>query len=135
MTNLSLKRIVETIYVLTQGKTGKDLDVSVNNIVRFLARKRLLAKSAKILNMFSDYANKQEKIVPVKITYRDVPSVLKIKELEEILKKRYQAEQIRLDIVSDEKVFGGLKIEGMGEVIDLTLKNKLKLLQNYLLTN
>lgn len=135
MTSLPLKRIVEVIYALTQGKAGRDLDESVKNIVQFLSRKRLLAKAPKILNLLSDYVNKQEKTVAVKVTYHKVPTAEKIKEIEELLKKRYQTERVLLDIRVDKNVFGGLKIEGVGEVIDLTLKNKLKLLQNHLITN
>jgi ATP synthase F1 delta subunit len=135
MTSLSLKRIVETIYDLTQGKTGAELQGSVTNIVRFLAKKRLLGKAPKILNMLADYTNKKEGVVVVKVTFNKVPTAEKIKELELVLKKRYQVRQVALDVKIDPNVFGGVRIEGVGEVIDLTLKNKLKLLQNHLITN
>ena len=52
-----------------------------------------------------------------------------------ILKERYQQKEVILVEVLDEKLLGGFKMEVNDEVIDLTIKNKIGKLQEYLTRN
>ncbi|PIP69006.1 F0F1 ATP synthase subunit delta, partial [Candidatus Nomurabacteria bacterium CG22_combo_CG10-13_8_21_14_all_32_8] len=54
-------------------------------------------------------------------------------ELIFFLKERYKAKEIFLTEVLDEKLLGGMRIEVNDEIIDLTVKNKIKKLQEHLI--
>ena len=49
------------------------------------------------------------------------------------LKKRYDAKDVILNEALDEKLIAGIRIEVGDEVIDLTMRNKIKQLQEYLI--
>ena len=55
-------------------------------------------------------------------------------EIKKILKNRYEASDITLHAHEDLTLIGGVKIEANDEMIDLSLKNKVRQLQNHLLT-
>ena len=135
MVKISTKNIARTIYELTKGKHGQDLELVLVKITKYLAEKRLLSKSGEILKKLEEIINKEEGMVPVDITFKKIPDKKITEEIEELLKKRYQAKKILTTIIEDKEILGGVKIEGQGEVIDLTYRNKIKQLQNYLITN
>ena len=135
MVKISTKNIARTIYELTKGKHGQDLELVLVKITKYLAEKRLLSKSGEILKKLEEIINKEEGMVQVDITFKKIPDKKITEEIEELLKKRYQAKKILTTIIEDKEILGGVKIEGQGEVIDLTYRNKIKQLQNYLITN
>ena len=135
MSKISTKNIARTIYELTKDKQGQDLESKLINITNYLVEKRLISRVPEILKKLKEIINKEEGIVEVSITYKKIPAKEITEGIEELLKKRYQAKSILTTIKEDENVLGGVKIEGQGEVIDLTYRNKLKQLQNYLITN
>ena len=55
-------------------------------------------------------------------------------EIEDFIKKRYKAKNTVLEFEVNEKLLGGIKIQVGDEIIDTTLKNKIKKLENYLIT-
>ena len=135
MAKISTKNIAKTIYELTKEKHGQDLELILAKIVKYLAEKRLLSKAEEILRKLEEIINKEEGVVPVDITYKKIPARRVTEEIEELLKRRYQAKKILTTVKEDKEVLGGVKIEGRGEVIDLTFRNKIKQLENYLITN
>lgn len=135
MAKISIKNIAQTIYEITKDKSGHDLESASVKITKYLAQKRLLPKSSEILKKLEEIINKEEGIVPVSITYKKIPENKVTDKIEELLKKRYQAQKILINIKEDKEILGGVKIEGQGEVIDMTFKNKIKQLQDYLITN
>ena len=56
-------------------------------------------------------------------------------KLEEFIKKKYKAKEVIQIEKVDEKLLGGIKIEIGDDIIDATLRNKIKQLQTYLITN
>ena len=135
MAKISTKNIARTIYELTRDKQGQELELVLVKITKYLAEKRLLSKAGEILEKLEEIINKEEGIVPVDITFKKIPDKKITEEIEELLKKRYQAKKILTTVKEDKDILGGVKIEGQGEVIDLTYRNKIKQLQNYLITN
>ena len=135
MAKISTKNLAIAINEMTKGKTDHELDVVLSNVVDFLAKKRMLRKTPDILEKLEEIINKEEGTVEAKITYKDIPTKKISDEIEEILKKRYKAKKILTEINENKEMLGGVKIEVGDEVIDLTLKNKINQLQNYLITN
>ena len=53
-------------------------------------------------------------------------------ELEQFLKKRYSAKEISFFEILDTRLVGGIKVEVNDEIIDLSIRNKISKLQEYL---
>jgi len=132
MATISNNDIANAIYIGSKNKTGKDLEVFVNNVVRFLVRKKLLAKSNHILEKLEKKLNKEEGIVKAKIGSASKLDENTKKELTNFLLKKYNGKSILFTEEIDAKFVGGVRIEVDDEVIDLTIFNKLKKLQTHL---
>lgn len=135
MNKLSSKNLAQTIYQMTLGKTDQDLDNILSDIVKFLHRKRMISKSSEILKKLDKIINQKEGILEIKIICKKSPPQNVLDKLSEILRKKYQTQKILLQVEEREDVLGGMKIEIEDEIIDLTFKNRLNQLQNYLITN
>ncbi|MEA3399544.1 MAG: F0F1 ATP synthase subunit delta [Patescibacteria group bacterium] len=135
MSKISTKNIALSIYEITKNKSGQDLEDVLIKIVKFLDKKRLFSKASDILKKLEELINKEEGIVGVRITYKQKPDKSISEKLEELLKKKYSANKLEIIENENKKILGGIKIEVEDEVIDLTLKNKMNQLQNYLITN
>jgi len=110
-----------------------------NDIARaiylFLVRKGLLSKSKDILSHLDKMINDEKGRVVAKVSSKDNLSEGIKKELTHFLTKRYSANEVSLVSNIDEKLLGGFRIEVNNEVIDLTIKNKIGKLQEYLISN
>ena len=135
MAKISTKNLVSAIHEMTKGKEGHELSVSIQNIVDYLIKKRMIPKAPEILRKLEELINKEEGIVKANIIYKKLPGNKIKEEIEETLRKRYKAKKILSTINEDKDMLGGVKIEVGDEVIDLTLKNKINQLQNYLIIN
>ena len=133
MATISNKDIAHAIYLVSKDKTSAELHDINNKIIKFLARKRLLSKSKDILERLGKIINRENE--------RIVAKVLSVKKLKEetkkklifFLKKHYKAKEVILIETLNEKLLGGIRVEVDDEIIDLTVKNKIKKLQEYLI--
>jgi len=135
MSKISTKNIARAIHESTKGKTDGALHKATSDVVEYLAKKRLLGRAPDILRRLEEIINEEEGIVQANITYKNIPAKRISEEIELVLKKRYKAKEIESTINEDKEMLGGVKIEVGDEVIDLTLRNKINQLQNYLITN
>ena len=132
MATISNNTIARAIYLSTKDKKGAELSLSENKIVKFLARRRLLSKSKDILLNLNTIINQAEGKVIVKIKSAHKLQDETKKYLTHSLKNRYGAKEIILAESLEEKLLGGMRIEVNDEVIDLSVKNKIEKLQEYL---
>lgn len=133
MATVSHKDIAQSIYSLTEGKSGAELERTLKDVVRFLDRKRLLGKQNAILESLNTLINKTEGIIEVNVTSSH-PLTDHIKtELKHALKERYGANEVRMTEHEDKELLGGMRIEVGEEVLDLSLKNKVAQLQAHLI--
>ncbi|KKQ87181.1 MAG: hypothetical protein UT09_C0019G0007 [Parcubacteria group bacterium GW2011_GWF2_38_8] len=133
MATLSNNDIARAIYLTSKNKTGLELSEMFGRIIKFLVRRRLLSRVPDILEKLRKIINLEDKRIEVKIL-----SSRKLKEktkndVVSILKKRYKAKEVIIEEVADEKLLGGMRIEVNDEIIDLTIKRKIKKLQEYLI--
>ena len=134
MSKISAKNVALAIYAAAKGKSGKELEHTIKNSVEFLARKNLLSRSPEILENLETVENDDQNIVRAKVATPRKLSKHTADEVGSALKKRYKAD-IVLDLTEDPSLLGGIRIEARDEVIDLSLKNKVAQLQNYLLSS
>ena len=133
MASISNNNIAEAIYLELKDKNENEQSSVFPKIVKFLVKKRLLNKAPDILNRLGKIINKEKGVVVAKVSSRDSLDEKTKQELKNSLAKRYSAKEIDLILNTDEKLLGGFKIEVRDEVIDLTIKNKVGKLQEYLL--
>ena len=130
MATLSNNNIAQAIYLAS--KTEGRSEQFFSNVVRFLFRRRLLSKAPDILLRLNKIINDKEGRVVAKVSSRSNLNEKMKEELVHALAKRYAAKEIVLDEHLDEKLLGGFKVEVGDEVIDLTIKNRIGKLQEYL---
>ena len=76
--------------------------------------------------------NKEEGRVLAKVSIPEKLDKQKKAEILRSLKERYSAKDVVISEILNEKLLGGFKIEVNDEIIDLTVKNKMEKLQEYL---
>jgi F-type H+-transporting ATPase subunit delta len=130
MTAISNNNIAEAIYLA--AKDSKEEVQFFKKVVHFLVRKRLLSKSKEILLHLNKIINDVEGKIMVKVSSQRKLNENSKKEIIQVLSRRYGEKNIILEEKLDEKLLGGFKIEAKDEIIDLTIKNKLGKLQEYL---
>ncbi|KKR70618.1 MAG: ATP synthase subunit delta [Candidatus Nomurabacteria bacterium GW2011_GWB1_40_7] len=133
MSAISNNNIARAIYLELGGKDEGEQSLIFPKIIQFLVKKRLLARAPDILNHLSKIINDEEKRIVARVSSKDNLDEKTKHELKHSLAKRYLVEEVDLVLNTDEKLLGGLKIEVNDEVIDLTIKNKIGKLQEYLI--
>ncbi|HCY18048.1 MAG: hypothetical protein UR62_C0010G0008 [Candidatus Nomurabacteria bacterium GW2011_GWF2_35_12] len=133
MTTLSNNDIARAIYLVSKDKTHAELHNVINKIVSFLVRRRLLSKTEDILERLNKIINHEnQKIIAKLLSAKKLKEKTK-KELTSFLRERYKAKEIVFTETINEKLLGGIRVEINDEIIDLTVKNKIKKLQEYLI--
>jgi len=135
MTIISNNNIAHAIYSATKGKNDAEQSLIFPKVIQFLFRRRLLSKAPDILLHLNKIINGEEGRIVAKISSRDNLNEKIKRELAHALTKRYSAKEVVLSEVLDEKLLGGFKVEINNEVIDLTIKNKIGKLQEYLISS
>ena len=135
MTIISNNNIAHAIYSATKGKNDAEQSLIFPKVIQFLFRRRLLSKAPDILLHLNKVINGEEGKIVAKISSRDNLNEKIKRELAHALTKRYSAKEVVLSEVLDEKLLGGFKVEINNEVIDLTIKNKIGKLQEYLISS
>lgn len=127
--------IAKAIHASLKDKAGAELSHTLENVVLFLSKKNLFSKVSEILEHLQILEDADNNIVRAKVTSRNELSEHSVRKLREMLKERYNAGSVSLELEEDKSLLGGIRIEGKGEVIDLSLKNKISQLQEFLLAN
>jgi F-type H+-transporting ATPase subunit delta len=132
MATISHNDIARAIYLVSKDKTHLELHDINNKIIKFLARRRLLSKTKDILGRLNKIINIENKRIVAKVFSAKKLKEESKKELTLFIKKRYEAKEVVIMEILDEKLLGGMRVEVDDEIIDLTVKNKFKKLQEYL---
>jgi len=136
MATISINNIASAIYESSVNKKGEaDLDNISKKAIDLIKRKNLMSRSKEILLKLEKIVDKNEEVVRAKVSSRINLDKKMIDEIEDFIKKRYKAQNTVLEFKIDSKLLGGIKLEVEDEVIDMTLKNKIKKLQNFLIKN
>jgi len=132
MATISNNDIARAIYLSAKDISTSEQSVLFPKITQFLYRKRLLSQAPDILARLDKIINKEDERIIIKISSKEPLHENIKKEITHILKERYSAQKVILVENLDEKLLGGFKLEVNDEVIDLTIKNKIGKLQEYL---
>lgn len=135
MAIVSNNNIARAIYLAAKGKNTEEQSLVFKKVIQFLIKKRLLIKAPNILSCLSKIINNEEGRMVARVSSKNNLSEKFKQELKHTLSRRYGAKEIDLVLNINEKLLGGYKIEVNDEVIDLTMKNKIEKLQEYLTSN
>jgi F-type H+-transporting ATPase subunit delta len=135
MATISINNLARAIYESSHGKDGIELDAIIKKAVNLITKKHLMSKSKEILIQLEKIIDKKDAIVRAKISSKIKIDKKASDDIDDFIKKRYKAKNTILEFEIDPKLLGGIKIEVGDEIIDTTLKNKIKKLENYLITN
>ena len=126
MKAISNNNLARAIYGALKEKSPAEEVALMPKIVEFLARKRLLAKAPDILSRLNKIINTAEGKMAAKVYSAERLSEADKKDISESLSKKYAGKEIILEDSLDEKLIGGIKIEINDEIIDLSIKNRIK---------
>lgn len=131
MATLSHYDIARGIY---EGAMEKKSNQSsyLQNVVKFLAKRRLIGKTPEIIFQLKKIINKEHGILEVKVSTALRLGATERYQLVQELKKRYGAKDVILNEKLDEGLLGGIRVEVNDQVIDLTTRGKILKLQTYL---
>ncbi len=135
MATISNNNIAQAIYNLSREQGSADPKFLSKKVINFLVHRRLLSKSNDILVELEKIINKQNGIIVAKVSSASSLDTETKRKLTQILTKRYSAKDVKFVEKIDKNLLGGIRLEIGDEVIDLTIKNKIIKLQEYLTRN
>jgi len=125
----------EAIYLASKEKSQAEQPIFFKKVVQFLVKKRLLSKAPDILFRLNKIINDKEGRIIARVSSVEKINEAAKKELIYNLSKRYAEKTVVLEEKLNPKLLGGYKIEVNDEIIDLTIKNRIDTLQEYLITS
>ena len=133
MATISNNDIANAIYLLSKDKRKEELPAVFKKITEFLNRRRLLSRAGDILEKLDKIINLKEEKIIVKVSSAKKLNEKVKQELSLFLRKRYKVKEILFIEKLNENLLGGMRLEINDEVIDLTLRRKIKKLQEHLI--
>ncbi|HEU0085932.1 MAG TPA: ATP synthase F1 subunit delta [Candidatus Paceibacterota bacterium] len=121
------------IYETLEGKKGEEFGRAMKDVVRFLAKRRLLREARNILAKVEKIANEKEGILKARISSATPLPEESKRLLREMLKKKYLANEVELLESQNKDLLGGFRIEANDEVLDNTIRGKIKKLERQLI--
>ncbi|PIR75972.1 MAG: ATP synthase F1 subunit delta [Candidatus Magasanikbacteria bacterium CG10_big_fil_rev_8_21_14_0_10_42_10] len=127
MATLLPKQYAKILYELTNGKSGSDLEKTVEAFVTFLVQERVITKKEYILTAFKEYAKTQEGIQKILITSARTMSDSLIEKIAHIFGKK-----VEVDTAIDASLIGGIVVRSGDTILDASVKTQLEQLQRQL---
>ena len=133
MKSVDTKNLAQILLETTDGVSPEVSAKSIKDFAQYLAKKGLLSKLDSIISDYEVLYNKKNNIVSatVTLTHR-LPEKTK-NELQEALKKKYNAKEVEIIEKVDARIIGGMKIKIGDTVFDSSLANSLHQLETQLL--
>ena len=129
---ISVNQYAKTLLELTEGKTEQEVSDIVKKFADILKKDGQIKNAPRIIEKFSEVFNAKHRIVEVIMTTRQKAENQSIKEVEEFVKKKYDAKEVNIKNIIDEKIKGGIIIKVGNEVIDASVGGQLGKLKKVL---
>lgn len=129
---ISVNQYAKTLLELTDGKTEQEVSDIVEKFADILKKDGQIKNAPRIIEKFSEVFNAKHRIVEVIMTTRQKPENQSIKEVEEFVKKKYDAREVSIKNIIDEKIKGGIIIKVGNEIMDASVGGQLRKLKKVL---
>ncbi len=129
---ITASQYAQALFEISQEKKEKDLDKAIVGFWRQLLVNQDSRLLESILAKFEEIWNKENGIIRVKIFSREkIKETLKEK-IRKFIKRNYEAKEVILENYLDPSLKGGIILKIGDEVIDGSLKQKIRRLQKIL---
>jgi F-type H+-transporting ATPase subunit delta len=133
MKSVDTKYLAQVLLDTTDGMGEEVFARSVKDFAQYLEKKGLFSLVDEIISQYTILYNKKHNIIEATVTSaKQLPGKTK-QELQEALKKKYNATEIAIKEKLDEEIIGGIKIKIGDTVLDNSLSNSLYQLETQLL--
>lgn len=132
MATASNNAIAEAIYEEAKGKTGKALADSLRRSAAFLGRKGLLGRTSLILEALEGVVVREEGKMTARVRSAGHIGDTTRESIKKLLHKHYPGAHFTLEERLDPALGGGVRIEVGNDVIDLSVRSKVRQLETYL---
>ena len=129
---VTINQYAKSLYEITEGKSPKEINGLVSNLVKILAKNRQIKLANKISEKFGEIWNKENGVVEAMIITHQKLERQNVKKIEEFIGKKYQAKKVVLKNNTDEKIKGGIIIQVGDEVLDGSIIRQLQNLRENL---
>jgi F-type H+-transporting ATPase subunit delta len=129
---ITVNQYAKTLYTATKEKSRKEIDRAVFNLIKILQKNRQLNLFSKISQKFSEIWNKENGIIEAEVTSCEKLRNDLSHQASRYIKEKYQAKEVVLHNIIDEKIQGGIIIQVGDEILDASVKQKINLLRNVL---
>lgn len=129
---VSIKQYSQSLLELTDGKSEQDVLDTVKNFALQLKKDGQLKNTIRIMEKFSELYNEAHGIVVAQVVVRKDVSNDMIENVKEFVKKKYNAKEVEMEVVIDEKIQGGIIVKVGDEILDGSVAAQLKKLKNIL---
>ncbi len=127
--------IAYAIHEATKGKKGAELNAVLENVAKFLDKNKLLNKKEEIIKKIEILKDQEDGTIRVSLQSKNKLKKESIANILHFLKHYYKAHDAEIEETIKEDLIGGVKIQIGNDIIDMTLSNQIKQLQNHLLQN
>ena len=133
MKSVDTKNLAQILLETTDGASPEVSAKSIKDFAQYLTKKGLLSKLDSIISDYEVLYNKKNNIVQaIVILTKRLPEKTK-NDLQEALKKKYNAKEVEIIEKVDARIIGGMKIKIGDTVFDSSLSNSLHQLETQLL--
>lgn len=106
--------------------------IEMRNFLKVLCFHHSAALLPEILKDYTAYSHQQEGILDAVLTYTVKPDEVTTNRIKEVLKTKYQKQDVNLTMKKDSTLLGGFLIHANGEELDYSMYGRLKRLQQKL---
>ena len=99
---ISVNQYAKTLLELTDGKTEQEVSDIVEKFADILKKDGQIKNAPRIIEKFSEVFNAKHRIVEVIMTTRQKSEDQSIKEIEEFVKKKYDAREVSIKNIIDD---------------------------------
>jgi F-type H+-transporting ATPase subunit delta len=129
---VTISQYAKTLYESVKDKPRNEIPDIVSNFVKILSKNNQIKNSGKIISKFGDIYNQENWIIEAEVRSARKLESLQIHKVKNFLKKKYEAKEIILNNIIDEKIKGGIVIKVRDELTDASISGKLRGLKNKL---
>lgn len=129
---ITATQYAKALYATTAGKSEKDIADLVSNLAKVLVKNRQMKLFSKITQKFTEIWNQEKGIAEAEITSREELHTELRNKVNKYVKEKYQAKEVILRSIIDEKIQGGIIIRVGDEILDGSVRRQLQELKNNL---
>ncbi len=129
---VSAKQYANTLYELTENKNDSEVNNIIVKFVSYVKRSGDFKKTNDIVSQFSNVYNDKNGIIEAIVTSTRQLTSEEWNEIQSFIKNKYSAKSVIINKIVDKKIKGGIIIKVNDEVLDGSVRGRLKLLKRSL---